>query len=182
MGPTEGALGSNAERTPPFGGFRRRRCAEANDRSNKSRDRLRSARPNLGHSFEARRSVTYEYNLERRLIGVVTKLGILEVWMALFIENERRFRAGGRPRPRTDTEITEFMRREFPERDSKCWRNVNLARSRYNEGKLFKGQLKPKQKSYRYNLRGERVPNRYKDPYETLVRVMSVVNKGRQRK
>lgn len=95
--------------------------------------------------------------------------------MALFIENERRHRKGGKPLPRTDTEITNFLLQEFPERQSRCWANVANFRARYNRGVLFTGQLKPRQKSYRYNLRGERIPPRGADPYEVQARVMKVV-------
>lgn len=107
--------------------------------------------------------------LPRCLVGRTTKLGVNECWVALFLENEKRYRNGGKPRPRTDRELSEFIRREFSDpydRDSKVWEKVAATRYRYNRGRLYKGQTVPKIKSYRYNVKGDRVPARYFDPFE----------------
>lgn len=104
--------------------------------------------------------------LKRSCTGVNTGLGVNECWIALFLENEKRHRRGGKPLPRTDAELTRFILQEFPEKDSAVARQPCKARWRYNNGKMYKGQKKPApiNKAHRYDSRGNRVDARYFDP------------------
>jgi hypothetical protein len=104
--------------------------------------------------------------LPKKVTGLNTGLGVTECWIALFLENERRHRAGGQPKPRTNPEITRFMINEFPRKNSEIYRKVNKVRAAYNSGKMYRGQGKPANiyKSYRYDSKGNRVDPRYFDP------------------
>lgn len=104
--------------------------------------------------------------LKRSLTGANTGLGVNECWIALFIENERRHRDGGKALPRTDDDLTEFIKNEFPEKKSEVQNRPAKARWRYNAGRMYKGQKKPTpaQKSFRYDSKGNRVPSRFFDP------------------
>lgn len=102
--------------------------------------------------------------LKRCTKGVNTELGVIECWIALFLENEKRHARGGKPLPRTNPEITKFMINEFPKKDSAIYRYPNKAMYRYNRGLMYTGMKKPKIKAYRYDSKGRRVPPRYFDP------------------
>jgi hypothetical protein len=82
----------------------------------------------------------------KRSEGRTLKLGVVHTWVHLFQENER-CKAADR---RTDAEITEFLKKEFPERHSKVFEAVATVRSRYNKGLLTKGEV-PKTQSSHYN-------------------------------
>ena len=106
--------------------------------------------------------------LPRSSTGANTGLGVNECWIALFLENEKRYRRGGKPKPRTNRQITEFMFQEFPHKDSAVYNEPCRAMRRYNSGKMYKGQKKPApiNRAHRYDRRGIRVPMRYFDPLE----------------
>ena len=95
--------------------------------------------------------------------GLNTGLTMREVWWALFRENTRRYmerKKKGTPRPRTDNEISEFIRNEFRhegfDKNPARWRKVAMARYDYNHGTLWpKHVLKPKFKSYRHSYTGK---------------------------
>ena len=106
------------------------------------------------------------FRIRRAARGVNTGLGVNECWIALFLENEKRHRRGGRPFPRTNPELTLFMVQEFPKKDSMVYRQPNKVMWRYNEGRLYKGQKKPApiNRAHRYDSKGNRVDPRYFDP------------------
>ncbi len=104
--------------------------------------------------------------LKRSVTGINTGLGVNECFIALFLENERRYREGGRPKPRTNLQITQFMINEFPKKNSKVYRRPNIAIWRYNNAKMYKGQKRPSpiNRAHRYDSKGNRVDPRYFDP------------------
>jgi hypothetical protein len=105
--------------------------------------------------------------------GKTLGLGVDQTWAYLFQQNEERYAARKKsPRktkPRTDEEITTFMKEEFPlTPEQKKWLKQNkkefkafdyptAKRSRYNTGKLSGMSGVPKKKSHRYNGDGERI-------------------------
>ena len=104
--------------------------------------------------------------LRRSCTGVNTGLGVNECWIALFLENEKRHRQGGKPLPRTNQQLTIFMRNEFPKKDSAVTAKPCKAMWRYNNGRMYKGQKIPApiNRAHRYDSRGNRVDARYFDP------------------
>jgi hypothetical protein len=104
--------------------------------------------------------------LRRSVTGVNTGLGVNECWIALFLENERRYRKGGKPLPRTNDQLTAFMRAEFPHKDSAVYRQPAKAMWRYNNARMYKGQKMPApiNRAHRYDSKGNRVHPRFFDP------------------
>ena len=102
----------------------------------------------------------------RRSYGTNTGLSVVECWIALFVENNLRYKKGGIPLPRTNMQIAEFMHREFSGRKMAYHSRVNTVIRLYNAGELFRGQEIPSRanRAYRYDNRGHRVPLGFKDP------------------
>lgn len=108
--------------------------------------------------------------LPRKILGLTTRLGVNECWVALFLENERRHKLGvAKLKPRTDPEITLFMIREFPHKNSAIYRWPARVRTRYNKGIMWKGAKPAKVRSYRYARSGKRMKAREFDPQENIV-------------
>ena len=104
--------------------------------------------------------------IPRKSAGTNTGLGVNECWIALFMENEKRHKLGGKPLPRTNPEISTFMANEFPIKDSAIYWQVSKVIWRYNNGRLYKDQPipTPGKRAWRYNSKGERVTGKYFDP------------------
>lgn len=98
------------------------------------------------------------------LSGVTTGLSVRKCWIALFEENERRFKEKD-VTPRTNAEIAKFMFYEFPKQMSTVYKRVNAIRGHYNAGRLHKTGVPPKILSYRYNQKGERIDTRAYEPW-----------------
>jgi len=67
-----------------------------------------------------------------KLVGKTLKLPIGKTWHRLFEDNIQRMKSKDGPLPRTDAEITAFLQKEFPGRESKVFATVSLVRGRYN--------------------------------------------------
>jgi len=77
-------------------------------------------------------------------------LGVCQMWMKLFEENEEYFHAKQYDKVKTDKEITASMLTFFPNRKtSKIFQFVHKVRGRYNRGCLLK-DMKPKIQSFKY--------------------------------
>ena len=77
-------------------------------------------------------------------------LGVCEMWIKLFEENEEHFKAKQYDDVLTDKEITTRMTKCFPARSSsKIFQFVHKVRGRYNRGQLLK-DVKPKVQSFKY--------------------------------
>jgi|GEM_PF-4827395 len=82
-------------------------------------------------------------------------LGVCEMWIKLFKENEQHFEAKQFDKVMTDKEITEAMLKAFPARkNSKIFHLVHKVRGRYNRGRLLKG-VEPKIQSFKYVRNGK---------------------------
>ena len=81
-------------------------------------------------------------------------LGVCEMWVKLFQENEANFKAKKIKRVLLDKQITEIMLQSFPSRnDSKILHMPNKVRGRYNRGILTHGK-RPRIRSYKYERNG----------------------------
>lgn len=77
-------------------------------------------------------------------------LGVCEMWIKLFEENEYHFKAKQYNKVMTDEEITEIMLKAFPaHKNSKILHLVHKVRGRYNRGRLLK-DAKSKVRSFKY--------------------------------
>lgn len=92
-----------------------------------------------GHSF-------------KRAAGKTLGLGVAETWVHLFSQNEKVAKA----KRMTDEQITAFLLKEFPGKESKVFSAVSTVRSRYNRGILSKGEL-PKAPSHAYDEDGNAI-------------------------
>lgn len=83
-------------------------------------------------------------------VGKTLALGVMATWAVLFADNEKR----NGPK-RTDEQITAFLNKEFPGRNSAVFGRVQSVRSAYNRGILTKGEI-PKTPSVRWGKDGVR--------------------------
>ena len=84
-----------------------------------------------------------------RPTGKTTGLGVQAAWAHCFKQNGN-VKAGDRL---TDAEITKWMNREFPGRNSAIFNAVTGVRRKYNLGGLTKGEI-PKKQSVAYDEDG----------------------------
>lgn len=99
--------------------------------------------------------------------GRETGMGVCSYLAMIFETNELLAVKGGKKR--TDDQILALVREEFPDREgafftgekrkSGSYATVNQWRIKYNAGKLTRG-IPPKNRSFRYNSRGEIVDHR----------------------
>jgi len=82
----------------------------------------------------------------KRIEGKTLKMGVNQTWVHLFQKNETLPGA----KRLGDMEISEFLKKEFPDRHSRVFDAVPTVRSRYNRGLLTQGE-KPKTQSNPYN-------------------------------
>ena len=89
-------------------------------------------------------------------------LGVCEMWVWLFEQNEQKFRSKNFRLIMTDEQITKNMLKAFPERgNSKILHLPNKVRGRYNRGILTHGK-KPKLQSCKYIKNGTGKPTQVK--------------------
>lgn len=77
-------------------------------------------------------------------VGVQWGLRIEATWVRLLSDNEK----APDGRKLSDTEISQFMKREFPNRPSKVFERVQYVRAKYNRGGFKCGTPSRKSKSY----------------------------------
>lgn len=82
-----------------------------------------------------------------RPLGVTTGLPILGAWCYVFQENEKRSKKW------TDAQISEWMKKEFPGRNTPAFDHPHTCRRDYNLGKFTRGAT-PKTQSKRYDEKG----------------------------
>jgi hypothetical protein len=70
---------------------------------------------------------------QKGLVGKTTGVGVCATWLVAF--NNKKLT--------TAVQVTEFMKKEFPDRDSKIFNYPNVVVGRTNKGLLTKGK-KPK--------------------------------------
>ena len=99
-----------------------------------------------------------------RTIGATTGLGVLECWIMLFEENERRYASRVTSLPRTDKQLVEFMYNEFPNQSIESFYRVSETRRRYNQGTLLLSHGEPVLESNKYNCLGQIMPRRFTNP------------------
>ena len=84
-----------------------------------------------------------------RPLGVTTGLPVYMAICYIFQENERR----RHEKKLTDAEITEWLKKEFPGRDTNYFARMQWNRCRYNTGILTRGMI-PSIQSHRYDSGG----------------------------
>lgn len=93
-----------------------------------------------------------------RPIGVTTGLPICAAWCAMFIWNEQR--SGGADDPKwTDEQISNWMKSEFPGRNTPAFDHPAGCRKDYNAGRFTKG-VAPQVQSSQYDASGNVVVGR----------------------
>lgn len=84
-------------------------------------------------------------------------LNVRQMWMKIFIENEKNFKAKKYKKVLIEKQITEAMLKAFPDREeSKNMYHPNRERAAYNRGLFTKG-IPPKIKSCKYEWRGKKL-------------------------
>lgn len=84
----------------------------------------------------------------------------LPVYLAIVFTLQQNEKAP-KNRKLTDQKLAEWMRSEFPGRDTKFWDGIQNMRTNYNIGKYTKGMI-PKLQSHRYDSGGECIDPKYK--------------------
>jgi hypothetical protein len=90
-----------------------------------------------------------------RPVGKISGVGIEQTWVYIFVRNAKVRKA----ERLDDAGITAFMKKEFPNRDTKVFDHVQSARNKYNKGGFNKG-TPPNVQSVRYGEDGEQVTSR----------------------
>lgn len=108
----------------------------------KSKNRVKGKASKSGKAVKAPQSGTKP---GARPIGRTTKLGIQGAWCHIFQQNAKQRLC--------DADITKWMNKEFPGRDSKVFGSVSAVRSKYNAGGLSGGEA-PKVRSVSYDENG----------------------------
>lgn len=88
-------------------------------------------------------------------VGKTSGVGVSETWIQVFERNEQAEES----ERLTDEQISEFMKSEFPDLDSKLFDRVQIARGKYNRGGFHKKDksgnvVKPKIHSRPYESEG----------------------------
>mgnify|MGYP007073193813 CR=1 FL=1 len=76
-------------------------------------------------------------------------VGLYQRWVEIFVENEKL------AKPLTDDQISDIMKKEFPDHKTKDFDHPQRARSKYNRG-FFHGGEPPKLRSNRYDSEGNK--------------------------
>lgn len=64
-------------------------------------------------------------------------VGVIDLWIKLFVDNEKNVEGRKLSKVLTDSQISNAMHKAFPDRSSKIFNQVNLVRSRFNRNLLF---------------------------------------------
>lgn len=117
-------------------------------------------RPEKGSkNQEALTSVGENQRPSGRPIGVTTGLNIAMYLCYIFIKNERWAKAD----KLTNDNILEALRKEFPGRETSCWKAIGAWRAKYNTGGFTRGMI-PKVQSRAYDENGDVVVKAAKAP------------------
>ena len=103
----------------------------------------------------AKKKVAAKKETAGRAVGKTTGVGVEATWCVVFAQNEKCKKADRK----TDAELTEQLKSEFPGRVTTVFDNIQPVRNKYNKGGLTKGEI-PKTQSKRYDENGDVIVGR----------------------